>query len=431
VTQDFILSRTGAPYDTLILNTPPQHGKSLTITETLPAWYLLRHPAGRVIVISYSEDFAKLFGRRNREKLMEIGPVFGVKVAKSPSSATEFEIEGQKGGMISRGLLSGVTGRPADLMIIDDPLKTRKEADSETIRRSIIGEWLSSYRTRLAPGAKVILIQTRWHEEDLAGWMAANEPGAVRINLPCEAEAGDPLGRAIGEPLCPEIGKDADWLCAFKAGYQREEGARAWNALFQGRPTSMEGNLIRREWWQYYDGIPKINREIISVDAAFKGKENSDFVAIQAWGKTGPNCYLLDAVKKRLDFPDTLRELRAFIAAHPGARGIYIEDKANGPAIISMLQKEIPGVIAVNPDGGKVARVNAVSPAIEAGNVYLPRNAPFTGDFVESCAAFPHGANDDDVDCMSQALDKLLYHPARGKTRDKDHQVDDFLSYRG
>ena len=357
-------------------------------------------------------------------------------LSRSTSSATEWEIEGHAGGMISRGILSGVTGRPADLMIIDDPIKTRQEADSETIRDRIWDEWESSFRTRLQAGAKVILIQTRWHEDDLAGRMIQREPNVEVINLPCEAEDNDPLGRPVGAALAPEIGKDDRWLADFKRGFLGSQGSRAWTALFQGHPTSQEGNLIKREWWRYYDTLPRLAEVLISVDAAFKDGENSDYVAIQAWGKTGPDMYLLDATKKHLDFPGTLREIRAMRRRWPEARIILVEDKANGSAVVQILRREIPGVIPVNPEGGKVARANAVSGAIESGNVYLPRNAPFTGDFVDECSSFPLGEHDDQVDAMTQALNRFIYWAAEFPPLvDEDApplyeiQVNSFLSF--
>lgn len=408
--QQFLERNTGAPYEILVISEPPQHGKSMTITETLPSWYLTKNQTKRVIEVSYSEDFAQLFGRRNKTKIEQFGKGFDVELAKSPNNNTEFELSNNVGGMISRGVLSGVTGRPCDLMIIDDPLKNRMEADSETIRERIWNEWENSFKTRLAAGAKVIVIQTRWHEDDLAGRLIKYEPNVEVINLTCEAEENDILGREIGTALCPEIGKDTAWLKEFKRSYLTQSGTRAWNALFQGRPTSAEGNLIKREWWKRYKELPKLAKTVISVDATFKDGDNNDFVAIQVWGKINANIYLVDAIKRRMDFPATLQAIKDMKAKHPQSMAILIEDKANGSAIIQVLRKEINGILAINPEGGKVARVNAVSPTIEAGNVYLPEDAEFVFDFIEECSAFPNGKHDDQVDCMSQALNKLIFY---------------------
>ncbi len=416
--QNFIETETGNPYDILIIHTPPQHGKSQTITETLPSWYLGKNPLHRVIEISYSEDFAMLFGRRNKDKIREKGgEIFGMELAKSPNSSTEFELKNNVGGMISRGVLSGVTGRPCNLMIIDDPIKNSQEAFSESYRNSVWNEWTRSFKTRLAPGAKVILIMTRWHEDDLAGRLLAKEQNVRYLRIPCEAEENDPMGRKIGDALCPEIGKGNEWLEPFKQSYITTDGSSAWDAMFQGRPTSEEGNMLKREWWSYYDELPPIVDWIMSVDATFKDGKDNDFVAIQVWGKTGADMYLIDAVKKHLNMPDTMREIRRLRAMYSKCVTTLIEDKANGSAIVQMLRREMFGIIPIEPQGGKVARVNAVSGAIESGNVHLPRNKPFTEDFVNECAAFPRGAHDDQVDCMSQALNRMIYSKSENKPK--------------
>lgn len=410
--QEFIEHKTDKPYDILILSMPPQHGKSMTITETLPSWYLGKNPYNRVIEISYSEDFAQLFGRRNKQKIEQVGEsLFNIKVAKTPNTNTEFELESTNGGMISRGILSGITGRPCNLMIIDDPIKNRKEADSETYRKSLIDEWLNSFKTRLAVGAKVIVIQTRWHENDLAGYIITNEKDVKIINLPCEAEENDLLGRNVGEALAPEIGKDINWLQQFKAGYITTEGQRTWLALFQGRPTAAEGNLFKREWWRYYKKaeLPPMIVETLSIDATFKDKDTSDFVAIQVWGKRGADYYLIDRIKARMDFIATIIAIQAMIKKHPKITYKFIEDKANGSAIISVLKSKIDGIIAIEPEGGKVARANAVSYLIEGGNVYLPEDEEWVEDFVDEWSKFPNAQHDDEVDAGTQALNKLRH----------------------
>lgn len=408
--QQFLEADTKNPYDILVISMPPQHGKSMTVTETLPAWVLCKNPRARIITISYNESFAAHFCRRNREKLRELGGLFGVSLAKSPCSTTEFELEGHTGGMLSRGLMSGVTGRACDLLLIDDPIKNRQEADSPTYRQRIWNEWECSYKTRLSAGAKVVVIQTRWHEDDFAGRLLKTEQNITLLNLPCAAEEKDPLGRRPGEALCPEIGKDDRWLAAFRESYLQAGGQRAWNALFQGQPTVQEGNLLNRGWWQYYEKLPPLSVRFLSLDASFKGGEGCDYVALQLWGMAEGRFYLVDALRERLGFVDTLAAVRSMLARHPATDAILVEDKANGSAVIDVLRRELPHVVAVTPQGGKVARVNAVSAAIEGGRVYLPRYAAFTGPFVEECTAFPLGAHDDQVDCMSQALHRLLFH---------------------
>lgn len=422
--QNFIERETDLPYEILVITTPPQHGKSQSITETLPSWYLGKHPNKHVIEISYNEDFAIKFGRRNKRKIEEHGDeIFGVKIARDNNRAVEFETT-EHGGMLSRGVGTGVTGQPADLMIIDDPIKNKKEAFSKSRRDLIYEEWLMSFKTRLAPGAKVILIMTRWHEDDLAGRLLQEEENIKLLRFPCECEDENSvvekrLGRKIGDALCPEIGKGNDWLAEYKKGLVSREGSMTWNALFQGRPTAMAGNIIERDWWDYYEDLPQINTWVMSVDAAFKDEDQSDFVAIQIWGKNQADIYLIDAVKKHLSFPDTILEIRRLRAMYPECKTTLIEDRANGSAIIKMLRYEMTGIIPVQPIGSKMARVQAILGAIESGNVHLPKNKRFTGDFVEECSAFPNAAHDDQVDAMSQALNRLIYQRGQGKPKDK------------
>jgi predicted phage terminase large subunit-like protein len=390
---------------------PPQHGKSQGITETLPSWYLGKYPNKRVIEVSYGDDLARRFGRANKRKIEQFGKqLFNIELSKDSRSDTEFSIEGYQGSMISRGIMAGITGQPGDLIIIDDPVKNRQEADSETYRNRMWEEWLNSINTRRSATCKVILIQTRWHEDDLAGRLIKEMPNKCKvINLPCEAEEQDVLGRKAGEPLFPEIGKDKLWLEEFKLSYATQEGSRAWLALFQGRPTAEEGNLIKRSWWKYYDVLPNMIHTIMSVDAAFKGEANSDYTCIQVWGKKEADMYLIDCVNERMDFPTTLQKIKEVKLKYNNVSTILVEDKANGSAIIQMLRRYIPGVLAINPEGGKVARANAVSPAIESGNVYLPSKAIWLNEFVEQVSAFPNGKNDDMVDTMTQALNRFIY----------------------
>lgn len=393
----------------LVVSMPPQHGKSMCLTETLPSWIVGNDPSKRVIIVSYNTDFARKFGRRNISKIKEFGKdLFGLELSKEQDD--EIEIKGNTGAIISRGIMSGITGNPAEVIIIDDPVKNREEADSKTYRDKMWDEYLNSVKTRLSANGVIIVIETRWHEDDLAGRIIQNEGKKVlEINFPCEAEDGDILGRNKGDSLFPEIGKDKEWLEDFKRSYVSKEGNRTWLSLFQGRPTAEQGNIIKRQWFQYYDILPTMQQVIMSVDATFKDGAKNDFVCIQVWGKSKANMYLIDNLNARLDFPATLQAIRNMKDKHKNITCILVEDKANGSAIISMLKTEIGGIIPVLPLGGKESRVNAIAPQIEAGNVYLPNKTEWVYDFVEQCAAFPISKNDDMVDAMSQALNRLAF----------------------
>ena len=166
--QKFIETQTGNAYDILVVECPPQHGKSMSLTEAFPSWYLGKYPTNRVIEASYNEETAERFSRRNKEKILNYGgALFGIGIGDINRS-TEFELDNHQGRMISRGIMSGITGNPANLLLIDDPIKNRVEADSPTTRSRIWDEWQNSLKSRLAAGAKVVLIMTPWHEDDLA-----------------------------------------------------------------------------------------------------------------------------------------------------------------------------------------------------------------------------------------------------------------------
>ena len=414
--QKFVETKTGNAYDILLIETPPQHGKSMTVTETLPSWYMGRHPDNRVIIASYNEEFAERFCRRNKQKVQLFGAkLFNLGIG-SVNRSTEFELDVGRGRLLSRGIMSGITGNPADLIVIDDPVKNMQEADSPTYRNRVWQEWQASIKSRLQAGAKVIVIMTPWHEDDLAARLLGSEKNIRLIRLPVEAQENDPLGRAPGDPLCPELGKDAAWLRDFKESYINDPasggGPRAWSALYMCSPRIEAGNIIHRDWWRLYDvnETKLFGTEVISVDAAFKDAEDNDFVSIQVWGKLRNDYYLRYCLNQHLDFPSTVAAIRTVKQLYPRATTVLIEDKANGSAIISTLQREM-FVVPVQPIGGKVARVNAISAAIESGHVFVPDPAvcPWVNDFIDQFTAFPNGAHDDMVDSASQALNRLIY----------------------
>lgn len=391
----------------ILLELPPRHGKSMTVTETFPSYFIGRNPGKRVIVSAYSDNLARKFGRLNRNKFAEFShELFGLDLSMENSASNNWSVGGYRGGMIATGIGGSITGEGADLMIIDDPIKNAEEANSQTIRDKIWSEWESTLSTRLHKGASVVVIMTRWHEDDLIGRLIDRSPhNWQRIRLPAIAEdPNDLLNREEGEPLCPQLGFDKQWAADKKV----EVGSLVWSALFQQRPSPAEGNVFNRNWWKFYDREPSRFQEIIqSWDCTFKDSKGSDYVVGQVWGRIGADKYLIDQVRAKMDFPGTVQAIRTLTRKHPRAKAKLIEDKANGPAVISTLKREISGLIAVNPEGGKVVRAQAVTPDVEAGNVYLPKNAQWVHDFIEECASFPNSANDDQVDAMTQALNRL------------------------
>ena len=402
----------------LMVTEPPRHGKSELISKHFPFWYLGLYPHHRIILTSYEADFAASWGRKVRDLIDEHGDIFGIKIRHDSSAANRWELEEYGGGMVTAGAGGPITGKGGNVLIIDDPFKNAEQAASLTMRRKIWEWYRSTFYTRLEPGGVIIIIMTRWHEDDLVGRLLNPEMGDVedwtQVNFPAIAEEHDILGRKPGEALWPQR-YDVDALMRIKvAGV----GSYWWNAMYQQHPSPPEGNILNRNWWRYYKQAPDNFDEVIqSWDCNFEETDDGSYVVGQVWGKKDADKYLLDQLRARIDFTATLQAIRSLSAKWPQARLKLIEKKANGPAVIATLKREIPGIVPVNPQGSKEARLYAVSPDIEAGNVYIPDPsiATWVHDYVEELSVFPNGVNDDQVDATSQALDRLSTRPTRQK----------------
>lgn len=399
----------------LILTMPPRHGKSMSVSESFPSWFIGRNPHRKVILSSYGDELAKKFGKKNRNKMAEYGKeLFDVELADDSSSMTNWSVQGYMGGMVSSGIGGGITGEGADLLIVDDPVKNQSEADSKIYRDKVWDEWNSTLITRLQPEGRKIVIATRWHEDDLIGRILKTEKDKwTLLNFPaeCENEVDDLLHRNIGEPLWSEKGFDKEWLQEIKF----TTPPRVWNALYQQHPSALEGNIFKRSMFtRFYNQLPNdLERIILSWDCAFKESNTSDFVVGQVWGQKGANLYLINQTRSRMDFPKTLQAFKYMCTLFPRASAKLIEDKANGQAIIDSLKREIAGIIAITPKESKEARAAATAYLWEAGNVLLPN--PDTNkwvlDFIEEHINFPNTEHDDQVDAGSQAL---TYMASRG-----------------
>lgn len=397
----------------LIINTPPQVGKSMCLAETMPSFVLGRFPNYKVITTAYGGDLPAKFGTKNLQKFEKYAQeLWGLQVDPRTSAKTAWQVKDREGRFVSAGIMGGITGESANLLIIDDPYKNRTSADSKVIRKRVIEEWNDTLKTRVNPkNGFIIIVHTRWREDDLTGMLLATEPeswNVIRIPAECDSK-DDPLGRAIGDPICPEMGRTKEWAAKIK----KKESSRTWNSLFQQNPFPEDGEILKREWWQYYKVLPaKFDTVVLSVDCTFKDTDTSDFVVMQVWGKLSGQFYLIDQVRGKMDFPTTQKTLQALCNLYPHATYKYIEDKANGSAIIQTLRKDIPGIIPINPRGSKEARVQAISAYIESGNVFIPDpmgpDCPYyIKDFIDECTIFPFGKHDDQVDAMSQAISKL------------------------
>ena len=394
---------------------PPRHGKSMLCSEFFPAWYLGNNPKDFIIQATYAQELADDFGRkvRNYVQSEEFNQVFpNVGLRSDSMSARRFHtVHGGTYAAVGAG--GAITGRGAHLMVIDDPIKGREDAESEVQRRNLI-EWYKSVAyTRLQPGGKIILIQTRWHQDDLAGYIL-NESGEDWKILDL------PAVDASGNALWPDAYgiKELDKI-------KTTVGSRIWNALYQQKPAEEEGAILKRDWWKIYaeKELPVCSYIVQSYDTAFSTKASADYTACTTWGVfnvyddngiPSAACLMLDAWKERLEYPDLRKRARdSFFNYKPDE--ILIEKRASGQSLIQDLRRAGLPVVEFSPDKDKVSRAHSVAPMFEAGLVHI-LNDDFKSSVLEECAHFPYGKFDDIVDTVVQALMRiregfLITHP--------------------
>ena len=433
----------------VIVEMPPRSGKTTMATIFTPLWALRLHPDWPIALISHDGTLAKSWGRQIRRHVE--GSDLGVRLAPDAGAVGAWEtING--GSVFSASHRESFTGRGAKVLVVDDPHKDFADAHSAVSRASIWNWWLSVAQTRLEAPDLVIVIMTRWHEDDLVGRLLSEEyegdPSEWEvIRLPAIADSpADPIGRAEGEPLLsPLVEENLEQALERWERIRRSVGSYTWDALMQQNPSSPRGAIFDHGWWRYWttdpekasrmpDGAIDPNGRVVlfdpatagregrwldSWDMAFKATDASDFVVGQRWCRVGPRKYLVAQSRARRSFSDTLAVVRRWANPRdplvPFSDRVHervVEDKANGTAVIDTLKSEISGLIPINPTDSKVARARAVSVDVEAADVFLPLpsdpgNEWVTTDYLPEFREFPTGAHDDQVDATTQALSRL------------------------
>ena len=392
----------------LIINMPPRHTKSEFASFLLPAWMVGRNPKLKINQATHTGELAVRFGRKAKTLIDsdEYHKIFETRLREDSQAAGRWETA-QGGEYFAAGVGGAITGRGADLLIIDDP-HSEQDAMSATAMESAYEWYTSGPRQRLQPGGKIIVVMTRWSTKDLTGKLLAHQKEAKSdkwdvVEFPALLDTGTKKER----PVWPEYWKMSE-LEIVKATLP----VGKWNAQWMQQPTSEEGAIIKREWWRRWkhDWIPDLHHVIQSYDTAFLKKETADFSAITTWGvfypdnDSGPNLMLLDSVKERLEFPELRRKaLEQYKYWNPET--VIIEGKASGmPLTYELRQMNIP-VVNFTPSRGndKHARVNTCAPLFESGMIWAPEQN-FADEVIEECAAFPHGDHDDLVDSTTQAV---------------------------
>lgn len=391
--------------DRVLISVPPRHGKSELCSIRFPAWYLGRNKNHRIIAASYSAKLAENFGKkaRNIVSTKEYKCIFDLELSKDSASKTEWDLLECNGGYFGTGVGGAATGKGANILLIDDPIKNRQDANSKTIRDGIWDWYTSTAYTRLEKGGAIVIIMTRWHEDDLVGRLLEEQKKGGEfaenwtvINLPALSENDEPL-----------------WENKYNAKalkrIRENIGSFDFEALYQGRPTPLGGGIIKNSWWKYYKELPpKFDIIVQTLDTAQKTKELNDYSVIATWGKYENKLYLINITRGKWEMPDLERMAIAEYNRFKPSK-VLIEDKSSGTALIQNLRRNhsMP-IVAVQVSVDKVTRVQEVVGFIESGYCHLPEQAEWLSEFLLEHGRFPNGGHDDQCDTTSMAIKELM-----------------------
>lgn len=412
----------------LVIEAPPQHGKSKMIVEFI-TWIAGKNPDLKTIYTSFSERLgvrANLTAQRiyESERFRKVFPETQINAigmsagdAKNATRNREMlEYVGRDGYFRNTTVRGSITGESLDLGVIDDPIKGREEAGSETVRDKTWDWFTDDFFTRFSDEAGLLAILTRWHIDDPIGRLKLHFGDEVRtVSYPAIATKNE-QHRKIGEPLFPEL-KSLSFLLERKAAMATVN----WEALYQQNPQVVGGEIIKGEWFGYYKQPPIIKQRIVYADTAQKTAERNDYSVFECWGKGDDGkLYLLDLIRGKWEAPELERRAIAFWNKHKGSdavvlgqlRQMKVEDKASGTGLIQGLKAkaQIP-VVGIERTKDKYTRLMDVLGYIESGYVMLPEDAPFTSDFLAECEAFTADdshMHDDQVDPMIDAINDML-----------------------
>ncbi len=388
------------PYGRLIINMPPRHGKSKLSSVYTPAWYLSLFPDRRIVLCSYAQSIAADFGGETRDAILpewEGGP----RLSKKKKGETNWKTTAG-GGMVSAGAGGPIAGRGFNVGIIDDPYENFEQAQSEAYNRALRHWYETTFTLRSEPDASVILIEHRWLEDDLVGWLLERDGPEVwrHIRLPALAEEGDPLGRAEGEPLCPARYTEAAMreLCPNPVVFE---------SMYQQRPAPRGGSIFKG--WKYYDALPaKFDGVWQTWDMTFKkAPKSNSWICGQTWGKLKEDVYLIDQTRIKGNFVEGANAVIDLYNRHPECREVLIEEAANGAATLDLLQGRLSAVKPIPLDGAsKPERAQAYSMFVNQGRVWLPmeKNQPWIKDFVHEHEMCPNGKTWDQIDAAGQCV---------------------------
>lgn len=419
---DHLEALTRGEIRNLLITMPPRHAKSICVAVMWPTWTWTIAPEKRFLFAAYAQGLSTRDSVKCR-RIIE-SPWYRRRWGHMFTLTSDMNLKmrfenSRMGYRLATSVGGSNTGEGGDFLGVDDAHNI-KEVSSKLKRTAVIDWWDQVMSTRGNDPKTVgkVVVAQRCHHQDLPGHILS-QGGWTHLNLPAEYEGAstptsigwvDPR-KDDGELLWPERFGPVE-----VAQLKKDLGSYAAAGQLQQRPSPLEGGMVKRHWWQWYHEAPVCEEYIQSWDCSFKDTKTSSYVVGQVWGRKGADFYLLDQDREHLDFTATLRAIRSLSQKWPQATAKYIEDKANGTAIINTLCHKIVGIIPVNPTDSKEARFASVTPVIESGNVYLKQGAPWSDDLVEEAAAFPDAPFDDICDATSQALNELIHATGVGLT---------------
>jgi len=437
----------------LMVFLPPRSSKSLICSKLFPAWYIGNFSNHEIMSVSHSDQLASDFGRTvrdivNTEKFQRIFK--GVALRSDVKAAGKWKTN-KNGSYYAAGVRSQVAGRGANIALLDDVM-SEEDSFSQTGRKYIKEWYPAGLRTRLMPNGAIIIINTRYHYDDLCGWLLKQEKTAEQntyswevISIPAwlNEEAAELLGLPVGSSYFPEWKSDKI-LKIDEEEIRASNGARYWNSLYMQDPSPDDGGIIKKkyiQWWEY-DEPPECEFIIQTYDTAFSTSRTADFSVIQTWGifndydedyGFSSHLILLGNTKGRYEYPE-LRRIAQDLYREFRPDVCIIERKASGQSLIQDMRRAGLPVLDYLPDKDKIARVYASTPMMEAGRVWLPKNKVWADDLFSECMSFPNGSHDDQVDCLSMAIHYMkdswnLTHPEDPSWEDDGSKKDKRVAY--
>ena len=424
----------------LMVFLPPRSSKSVLCSKLFPAWYIGKHPEHEILTVSHSDQLSSDFGRSVRDIVgtEDFQKIFrGVQLRSDVRAAGKWKTN--QGGMYyAAGVRSQIAGRGAHIAILDDVM-SEEDSYSEAGRRYVKEWYPAGLRTRIMPNGSILIINTRYHYDDLCGWLLKQEQNAgdydiipwdvVKIPAWLDEDAAELLELPVGGSYFPEWKPD-EVLRVDEHEIKASNGSRYWNSLYMQDPTPEEGGLIKKRWLQMWkdEEPPSCDFVIQTYDTAFSTRTTADYSVIQTWGifylydqdeqgyeSAAPHLILLGNIKGRFEYPE-LRKLAQRLYSDNKPDVCMIEKKASGQSLIQDMRRAGLPVMEYTPDRDKVSRVYAASPIIEAGRVWIPSNKKWSEDLIEELIRFPNAAHDDQVDAMTMAIHYMkeswhLEHP--------------------